>query len=386
MKKPKIQPTLKEEKKHARVSPSGIKNLVICPSMIGEPRDPNVPNAADEGTMMHEAFETGFLMNLNPEQASAVQSVIDYCKPFIDIAKREHVHREITLEILDGATFGTADLLVWHPNTQDLHVFDAKFGRNPVEDAETNKQGWCYAEGAWRKYPLAEHVTVHFIQPRCDEFSTHTFTPKDRQKIQTFIKMAIAKVNVPENERERNFDPHVCFYCGNLGTCPAPRQFGYGIAKQYEPDKVGNVKFDFPRDPATIMDGKQAGRAMVIADIMKKWSYAVADQVKQLAMGGTEIDGFALSERRGSTSLRTGAIGTILEKILTKKEFKKLKASPELFLEHADIKLDTVLDVAVAKIEDSDERTKTKAALLNELEKNGLVEHGQESYYLRKKR
>jgi len=146
------------------------------------------------------------------------------------------------------------------------------------------------------------------------------------------------------------------------------------------------VKFDFPRDPATIMDGKQAGRAIVIADIMKKWSYAVADQVKQLAMGGTEIDGFALSERRGSTSLRTGAIGTILEKILTKREFKKLKASPELFLEHADIKLDTVLDVAVAKIEDSDERTKTKAALLNELEKNGLVEHGQESYYLRKKR
>jgi hypothetical protein len=385
MKKKKLEVVpAHNDRTHARVPPSGMKTLVICPSHTGEERDPNAPpSAADEGTMMHEAFESGMLLNLNPEQAAAVQECLDYVKKYTDAAEKGHVHRELKLEIM-GLTFGTSDLIVWHAHTKTLHVFDVKFGRNPVEDAEINKQGWCYVEGAWSKYPDAEEVHMHFIQPRCDQLSIHVFKPADRQKIQLFIKMAVARVSQPAKKRERVFDPHNCFYCGQLGTCSAPAVFGYGIVRRYAPDKLGNVKLDFATDPALIIDGETAGKTQLIADIMGKWASAVKDQNKQLFLGGTEVVGYKLVERGGSTSLRTGAIGEVLTRIIGKGEFKKIKLSLQQVLEQADVKLDTLLSMVAAHETDKKKNTALRGALINALEMNGLVEHGQPSHYLKR--
>ena len=59
--------------------------------------------------------------------------------------------KELKLSILNGLTFGTADLVM--VKADRAIIGDAKFGWNPVEDAETNLQGWAYAIGVFEKYP-----------------------------------------------------------------------------------------------------------------------------------------------------------------------------------------------------------------------------------------
>ena len=53
--------------------------------------------------------------------------------------------RELKLNIMNGLTFGTADIVMVKGDR--AIIGDAKFGWNPVEDAEKNLQGWAYAIG-----------------------------------------------------------------------------------------------------------------------------------------------------------------------------------------------------------------------------------------------
>lgn len=64
--------------------------------------------------------------------------------------------KELKLSILNGLTFGTADLVMVKGDR--AIIGDAKFGWNPVEDAEVNLQGWAYAIGVFEKYPEVQMV------------------------------------------------------------------------------------------------------------------------------------------------------------------------------------------------------------------------------------
>jgi hypothetical protein len=55
------------EKLHAKHSPSSLKSKELCPHWENRPGS---SKAADEGTMMHDAADTGHLDGLNEEQTA----------------------------------------------------------------------------------------------------------------------------------------------------------------------------------------------------------------------------------------------------------------------------------------------------------------------------
>jgi hypothetical protein len=63
------------EKLHAKHSPSSLKNKETCPHWENRPGS---SKAADEGSLMHEAADTGHLGGLNDEQLAQVQLCIDF--------------------------------------------------------------------------------------------------------------------------------------------------------------------------------------------------------------------------------------------------------------------------------------------------------------------
>ena len=82
---------------HHELGPSTLKYVEICPSY----RSSNETNPfAEEGTMLHEAAETGELSGLNEEQLRHVVACLDYIKPMEDVA--DAVHKELRVEIRHG--------------------------------------------------------------------------------------------------------------------------------------------------------------------------------------------------------------------------------------------------------------------------------------------
>ena len=82
---------------HHELGPSTLKYVEICPSY----RSSNESNPfAEEGTMLHEAAETGELSGLNEEQLRHVVSCLDYIKPMEDVA--DEFHKELRVEIRHG--------------------------------------------------------------------------------------------------------------------------------------------------------------------------------------------------------------------------------------------------------------------------------------------
>lgn len=82
---------------HHELGPSTLKYVEICPSY----RSSNETNPfAEEGTMLHEAAETGELSGLNEEQLRHVVACLDYIKPMEDVA--DEVHKELRVEIRHG--------------------------------------------------------------------------------------------------------------------------------------------------------------------------------------------------------------------------------------------------------------------------------------------
>ena len=81
------------------------------------------------------------------------------------------------LDALNYVIFGTVDLLALFKERYHIVMVDYKFGRGDVDDADVNIQGQAYATAAMQKYPWAQTIEVHFILPRRNETTTHTYTP-----------------------------------------------------------------------------------------------------------------------------------------------------------------------------------------------------------------
>lgn len=79
---------------HHELGPSTLKYVEICPGY----RSSNETNIfAEEGTMLHEAAETGNLDGLNEEQMRLVISCLDYLAPFEEAA--DEIHKELRVKI-----------------------------------------------------------------------------------------------------------------------------------------------------------------------------------------------------------------------------------------------------------------------------------------------
>jgi len=296
--------------------PSSLNHLDVCPSYRND-EDPNKDTrAADEGTLMHEAVETGDLSKLTEaEQVTQVEKCLDF-KAHVLADSVAHWN-ECALPAHGVLRGGTSDLVSLHdfvwdfdPDPQNhrpaarITVTDWKMGRNHVPDAEGNKQGWRYAIGAWdfvnslvdrgqldSFYRDAAEVVVHFCSPRLDYITSATFHLNQREAMIERLSEIVTAALLPDEIRPRNFDFENCKWCGEKLNCPRVRSFAERIATNYpEADPP-------PPDlhPSQTDTAEQHALNLDWANVLDDWCKSAKRHANDFRMNhGCEIPGYSL--------------------------------------------------------------------------------------------
>lgn len=185
---------------HSRLSPSAASRWVACPGSVTlSERYPEPPGSssesAAEGTASHwvgeqllldkpapapgtRCPENGVVLSMEMiegayEYACVVRHVATYTTATTATTATAQLHVEDKLAVarVHPVCFGTVDCWFWLPYSQELHIFDYKYGWQPVE-ARENNQLICYAAGAMDKMGIDgikdQQITVvlHIVQPR----------------------------------------------------------------------------------------------------------------------------------------------------------------------------------------------------------------------------
>lgn len=291
---------------HHAIGPSSQKNKAICAGWVNDPYSDKT--RADEGTALHEATEKNELSGLNPEQIEQVTKCLNY------LARLEvgaiAILKEVRLSILHGATFGTADRLIKRrlPSGKiHVDVVDFKFGWKAVDDAKDNIQGFNYVIGASELWPEADSWKVHFLSPRRDEVSTHTFFRSDLPRLRLTISTIIHRVLHWENSRDPKLlclDELNCATCGRKsdGSCPLILKYALTHAKAYSPLEIAEeVHSSKITDPAAMSRFYTAIR--VLEKMVDSGKKHVAEFAKT-----TPIPGYAVKERAGKVSINNSLL------------------------------------------------------------------------------
>lgn len=198
--------------------------------------------------------------------------------------------------------FGTVDVTVVKRVKEHIDIADYKFGRTRVTHASENIQGHAYMVGTFDKYPWAKTVTVHFITPRLDEVTKHTYHRDDlewhRLRVSVIVERATA-----ENP-ELNPRTEACRFCKNKVSCPALKDQLLPLAKKYESN---NFAVDLLRkySPDTVDDPAVLGRMLEVAPVMEAWAQAAKKKALEVAVEtGDEIPGFEVRYKNPATKIK----------------------------------------------------------------------------------
>lgn len=288
-------------KAHHRYSPSKLGSLSKCLRFKYKQTETQ-NDAANEGTELHKAFETGNLAGLNEEQKQAVQMTLDYVNAlkagdggpteWLDLPEQELV--------LKDRTYGTTDRVLIHKTLPKAIVIDAKFGRREGEHAfQVETYGAAVVENA---LALCGHeiteVEVHVVSPRLRDFFV------DKHDGQTLLTSVRERIDTLYERLEDPFNPptpheDLCGNCDRADKCPALGRLVVNVAP-----KLG-LPIPSAFAPDALVSDKDRAIAHVLAGAFENW----AEQIKKnntafVANGGT-IPGFKLVTR--STGIRIPA-------------------------------------------------------------------------------
>jgi hypothetical protein len=137
-------------------------NLDLAIPYWEEPeQDPAADNAANRGTKMHEVFAE--LMRLPLRDTEKLTAAADYVNSVRDQRRfKKLVEVTEVADWLPSSPSTTADLVLYLAD--ELHVFDLKTGRIPIEVID-NDQMLFYAATYLKYAPRAKGVTLHIVQP-----------------------------------------------------------------------------------------------------------------------------------------------------------------------------------------------------------------------------
>lgn len=137
-------------------------NLALAiPHWTPPEEDPNADNAASRGSRMHEMFAD--VMSLAPKDAENFAAAVTYVATVRKTRRfKKLIEEQVTAEWLTTKPKTTADLVLYV--TDEIHVFDLKTGKIPVQ-VYGNLQLMYYAACYGHLAPNAKGVTVHIIQP-----------------------------------------------------------------------------------------------------------------------------------------------------------------------------------------------------------------------------
>jgi hypothetical protein len=217
---------------HARLSPSAADRWFICPGAPNAEHGlPDAPSpAASEGTTAHTLLETALGARQAPADCTDIPGVNPEMMQHVTAAWRLAAGMQagcdrfaIEMKVDPGSVFnrddlwGTSDIVIEHGN--HLTVLDFKYGRWPVDPANS-KQLQIYAIGAAaQSLQRIESFTLGIIQPRTAGPPLKLWQV-DRDGMTDFarqLKAAAAATDDPEAQR---IPGDHCKFCRARSTCP----------------------------------------------------------------------------------------------------------------------------------------------------------------------
>lgn len=310
-------------KQHARYSPSKLDALAKCPRFKRVEEQTDRQSAADEGTMMHDAFERRSTKGLTEEQADAVSKVIGYVES-LEAAEGAHGVHEVKLE-LEDLTYGFADYILITPSgkvvdaaatnllTRRAHVADAKFTRI---EAEHGFQVRAYAACILEAYEDVVEVVTHVISPRLNSIETNTYDRSLLPKVRNEIELLYRRIENPFSTKPV---PHMelCRMCAWASECPAVCT---GVATVAAMQQTIVVPATF--DPAAITLPEDRAVAQSLATVLENWAEQVKASNTEFVANGGEIPGFKMVSRgtgkRVDPAMTQFALDALLEKGYTR--------------------------------------------------------------------
>lgn len=282
-----------KEAAHHLAGPSAIDALSRCVRFKYNDSD---EDAADEGTLMHKAFETGDMAGLDAEQRGCVSTARDYAESLKfeegGVPSNWEDFSEVKLE-LPGLTYGTCDRLIVNMKRRLAHVIDFKATRRDTAHGwQLRTYGACAAD----RYRGLERVVTHVVAPRLGGVEREEFgAAKLLSDVRAHITGLYARIADPATPPAPDED--LCCKCASAATCPAlgatvaavSRGIGLPLPDMFAPDAIVSL-----RDRAV---------AQVLAGAMINWGEQVRKNNSAFVEEtGTDIPGFR--RQRRSTGLR----------------------------------------------------------------------------------
>jgi superfamily II DNA or RNA helicase len=301
-----------ERPAHHPRGPSKRRYFEICPSYV--PNESSTPNrAAEKGTRIHNALETGDLEDLNEEERFLAEAIIDAENKVINyfgfgMAEQDLKEIELDCDFGEGySNYGTADRVLKKLNRALL--IDYKTGVMAVDDAEINAQMDNYAIGVFQKWADVNEVSVVLILPAQDEVSFHTFY---REQDLTRIRLRHRTIDKRADEgTEVHAVPSVCDFCDRISTCRAWHEVALKVHARYT-----NSAVDLPSGSlhgSEVDDVDAMGKMLNVARVLEKWIDGVRKKSAEMASMGHTPTGFRAIMKTAARKIPGAALPEVIE-------------------------------------------------------------------------
>jgi len=283
--------------KHARHSPSALASLSKCQFFKYNDSD---NAAADEGTLLHSAMETGTYTGLNTEQSEAIEKCLGYIMSIKQGTDEEWLDIKEPRLHLEERTYGHADRVLIHPEKGIVHVIDYKFIRVEGDyQLQVDTYTAAMLESIRDRRVLKDdegnviidlnealpdvfeitHLETHLLAPRLSDVESEIIdNPYEfYTKVTNHIDALYEKFQSPFNPPTPHED--LCNKCARAGECPALNtSVMESYRRMYKEEAAEMLPAEF--DPSALNDPLDWARALVLASSFENW----AKQIKKAAM------------------------------------------------------------------------------------------------------
>jgi hypothetical protein len=288
-----------DKKLHSPIGASSMYRWSACPGSVRLCKgiESVETEYAKQGRQAHEKaahwLRTGHEPMLgfpSEEMREAVKEYVEYVKGLaLDARYVFLVEQPFDLSKIHEGAFGTADAVVYEPDTQVLNVIDFKYGEGIFVPIENNLQAHYYALGALVNFNfVVERVRETIVQPRisCAAGTVRSleYDLVDYHGFMQDLRTAIAKTGDPAA-------PLVpgdwCRFCPAAPTCPALLATAQAVAKT-------EFKTGVSYDPVKLKE------ALDKRPIVQAWLKALDEFAYAEAEAGRTPLGYKLVDKRAT--------------------------------------------------------------------------------------
>ena len=286
-----------------KLSPSNLDYFNACPCFEFKKFEQK-GSAAEEGTRLHAALETGDDSELDEEQLRRVEQtrqLVDAQKiSYLDwkdddpINYREHHEERMKTSV--GLT-GKQDKCFVNLKLRKAIVYDAKYGRlGLIADAKDSLQLASYFDIVMFRYPgLIDEVRCILNAPRTYETSIHDYKAEDWPDVKARIQKVIDEVDDPFKRPRLN--DIVCAKCANLDRCP--------VAKGMAVIPMAETRLALPMHalmkPVSDLTVDELAQNRAMIDLLVAWTELRKPAIDERVFAeAIELPGYAKVSKAGS--------------------------------------------------------------------------------------